>query len=156
MLLRILVLILLAATAEVAVLYVLAREAGFFPTVAILIGAGLLGAVLVRRQGFRAWAAVRSDIAAGRPPTASVVDGVLVLVAGLLLAFPGLLTDVFGILLVIPGIRAALRPVALAWFASRVSLRFRSFASRASGRGEVIDAEFRRADAPAIDDRTPR
>jgi len=155
MLFRFLFLLFVAAAAEVALLIFLMSRAGFFPTVAILLIAGLVGAVLARRQGLRAWRAIRDDLAARRAPAVSVVDGLLVLLAGLLLAFPGLISDLCGILLLVPQVRAALRPAFTGWLSRRVSLRVRNFSTRPPGQGEVIDAEFRRADAPALEDRTP-
>lgn len=153
MLLRLLLLLIAVAVVEAVILVFLVRETGFLATIAVVLVAGLVGAVLAKRQGFRAWTAIRADLAAGRPPAQSVVDGLLVLVAGLLLALPGLLTDIAAILLLIPPVRRRLRAPLLAYLAGRISVRLRGFAARASGQGEVIDAEFRRTDAPAIEDR---
>lgn len=156
MLLRLLCILGITAVAETVVLVALVRQTGFLATVAILLAAGLLGTALAKRQGFRAWTAIRGDLAAGRPPGNAVLDGAMVLFAGLLLLLPGLLTDVCGILLLIPRVRAALRPALLAYLSRRIGGRLQSLASRASGQGEVIDAEFRRADAPLIEDHSPR
>lgn len=153
MLPRLLILLLITAVAEAAVLVWLVKRAGFFETIAILLAAGFVGTLLARWQGLRAWRAIRADIAAGRPPAAGVVDGVLVLLAGLLLLLPGLLTDLCGILLLVPQVRALVRPALLASLTRRLSVRFRDFATRSGGRGEIIDAEFRRADAPGLEDR---
>lgn len=156
MLLRLLLILGITAVAEVALLVWLVDQTGLLATVAILLLAGLIGTALAKRQGFRAWSAIRADLAAGRPPATAVVDGAMVLFAGVLLLLPGLITDVCGILLLIPRVRAALRGPLLAWLSRRIGMRFRSLASRATGQGEIIDAEFRRADAPLLDDRTPR
>lgn len=79
---------------------------GFVPTLAILLIDSLAGAVLVRREGRRAWTAFREALAAGRWPGDEVVQGALVLVGGALLLTPGFVTDVFGLLLVLPPTRA--------------------------------------------------
>ena len=152
MLLRLLFLLLVVGLAEAALLFWLVQEAGFFTTIAIVLVAGLAGAALAKRQGFRAWSAIRADLTAGHPPADSVIDGLMILVAGLLLALPGLITDIVAILFLIPRVRARLRRPLLSYLGRRISLRFRGFAARASGRGQVIEAEFRRADAPVIED----
>ena len=45
-------------------------------------------------------------MAAGRMPTSSLMDGMLILVGGAVLLTPGVLTDVLGILLLFPPTRA--------------------------------------------------
>jgi UPF0716 protein FxsA len=155
MLLRLLLFAILLAFAEVALFVWLAREAGVLPTIAVVLGTGFLGAILTRWQGFKAWRAVRADLDAGRMPAASLVDGMLTLLAGALLVLPGLITDACGLLLLVPAVRRAARGWLVRRFQRHVSVRFGNLASRAGfGRGEVIDAEFRRADAAALEHRT--
>ena len=62
---------------------------------------------------FEAW---RASVAGGVLPSASVVDGVLVLLGCLLLIIPGLITDAASIPLLIPVLR---RPVG-SWLMRRV------------------------------------
>lgn len=69
---------------------------GAWPTVAIVVVTGLLGAALARREGVRAWQAVSAELAAGRVPAAELLHGFLILVAGVLLVTPGVMTDVLG------------------------------------------------------------
>ncbi|MGC1276192.1 MAG: FxsA family protein [Planctomycetaceae bacterium] len=152
MFIRLLLLFILVAAAELAILVWLAQQTGFLVTVLIILSTGILGAALTRWQGWRAWNAIRGDVAAGRMPAASVIDGVMILVAGAFLLTPGLLSDTCGFLLLLPPVRAVLRRPLLAYVAKRLG----AFKARAGGfaQGEVIDAEFRRADAKPIEDRT--
>lgn len=69
---------------------------GAWPTVAIVIVTGLLGAALARREGIRAWRAVSAELAAGQVPAVELLHGFLVLVAGVLLVTPGVVTDAIG------------------------------------------------------------
>ena len=82
MLIRLLLLFVLVAAGELALLVWLSQQAGFAATVLVILGTGLLGAALARWQGLRAWRSIRGDVEAGRMPTATVVDGVLILLAG--------------------------------------------------------------------------
>lgn len=99
----------LVPLAELWLLLLLSRRVGFVPTLALVIFTGALGAWLARSQGLRAYAAVQAELAAGRMPTTSLLDGLMVLIAGAVLLTPGLLTDVFGFLLLVPWTRAWIR-----------------------------------------------
>lgn len=75
-------------------------------TVALLLVDSVVGAVIVRREGRRAWAAFREALGAGRWPGDEVAQGGLVLVGGALLLTPGFVTDVLGLSFVMPPTRA--------------------------------------------------
>lgn len=79
---------------------------GAWPTVAIVIVTGLLGAALARHEGMRAWRAVNAELAAGRVPAAELLHGFLILVAGVLLVTPGVVTDALGFALLTRPIRS--------------------------------------------------
>ena len=67
---------------------------------------------LVRREGVRAWRALRSARRrTGGVPGREVADGALLLVGGTLLLTPGFVTDAVGLLLVLPPGRAVARRV---------------------------------------------
>jgi UPF0716 protein FxsA len=75
-------------------------------TILLLLLDSILGAVLVKREGRRAWDAFRRALSAGRWPGDEVAQGALVLVGGALLLTPGFVTDVVGLLAVLPPTRA--------------------------------------------------
>jgi len=79
------------------------------PTVLLLIVESLIGAWIVRREGRRAWYALRDTIRAGTLPGKELIDAALVLVGGTLLLTPGFVTDVFGFFLVLPFTRPIAR-----------------------------------------------
>ncbi len=101
--------------AELWVLILLNRRIGLGPTLAILLLTGLTGFWLARWQGWRTVQRIQRELAAGQVPSAAVLDGVLILVAGLLLITPGFVTDVAGFLLLLPPSRYVLRRMILAW-----------------------------------------
>jgi len=80
-------------------------EIGVLPTIGISLFTAVLGGYLVRRQGFDVLVRVRRVKDQGELPALAVMDGALLLVAGLFLLLPGFLTDVLGFLLLIPAIR---------------------------------------------------
>lgn len=78
---------------------------GFWPTVALTLAMGALGAWLTKREGLRVWRAWTRALAELRPPEQGVIDGVLVIAGGALLMAPGVLTDVVGFVFLIPPTR---------------------------------------------------
>lgn len=94
---------------ELAVIVQVAQLTNLPVTLVLLLAVSLIGAVLVKREGGRAWRAFREALAAGRTPAREVADGMMVLVGGALLLTPGFVTDAVGLLLVFPPTRALLR-----------------------------------------------
>ncbi|QGJ71700.1 Exclusion suppressor FxsA [Planctomycetales bacterium 10988] len=74
-------------------------------TLAIVLITGFLGALLARSEGLSAVRRIQMESAQGKVPSGAIVDGVLILIAGILLVTPGILTDVIGFSLLIPPIR---------------------------------------------------
>ncbi len=94
---------------ELYVIITVGQAIGVLPTVALLLADALLGAALVRREGRRAWQALRVALSEQRVPGREVADGALVVLGGALLLTPGFVTDVFGLLCLLPPTRAVLR-----------------------------------------------
>jgi UPF0716 protein FxsA len=105
---------------EIAVILQVGSLLGGWQTAALLLTLSALGAWIVRREGRRAWHALRTATAAGRVPAREAADGALVLVGGTLLLTPGFLTDALGLLLVLPPSRALVRAALVRWAAGRV------------------------------------
>lgn len=78
---------------------------GVLPTVALVIASTVLGAVLLRIQGFGALMRIRATMEAGGAPGRDVIHGIMIALAGALLVIPGFFTDLLGLLLFIPLIR---------------------------------------------------
>jgi UPF0716 protein FxsA len=137
---------------ELALLIWIGGQTVWWLPIAMVLFTGIAGAALARWQGLRALRRIQDDLRAGRMPAAAVVDGVLILVAGILLVTPGVLTDVLGIALLIPLARHALQQVALAWLRRRMKLASVHVASSydipggkrapgTNGRDTIIDAQ---------------
>ena len=115
--------------AELAVLMQAGKAWGILNTFALIIFTGVLGAAMARMEGLRVLTSMQTDMAAGRMPAPHIVDGVMILVAGVLLITPGFLTDMVGFTLLIPVTRKVLRKVALHYFKNRLQARGGSEAS---------------------------
>ena len=129
---------------EIALLIRVGEAVGLGPTLAIVIGTGLLGAWLARLEGLRTARAIQAELEAGRLPAARLTDAALILAAGLLLLTPGILTDLAGFALLAPPVRAVVRRSLAAALARRFG------PAGPSGDPDVIDVEW--SEAPPGDD----
>lgn len=77
-------------------------------TIALLVLDSIVGAWLIKREGGRAFRALRQALEGGRMPAAEIADGALILIGGTLMLSPGFVLDLVGILLILP----LTRPVA--------------------------------------------
>jgi UPF0716 protein FxsA len=87
---------------ELAIIVQVQRVIGLDWTLLALIAISIAGAVLVKREGVKAWRRLWDALNAGRMPAEEVVDGALLLFAGALLLTPGFLTDGVGLALLVP------------------------------------------------------
>lgn len=94
---------------ELALLVQLGQWVGLWPTLILVFTTGVAGAALARSQGLRAVASVQSEMAQGRIPAGSLLDGLAILVGGAFLLTPGLITDIAGFSLLIPFTRRIVR-----------------------------------------------
>lgn len=108
---------------ELWLLFQLSGRFGFFTTISIVLLTGIVGASLARWQGWQAMSRIQSDMQQGTIPTKALGDGVLILVAGVLLITPGVITDVIGLSLLIPPLRAGMRKLLQLWFVKHVQVQ---------------------------------
>ena len=111
---------------------------GALPTIALVILTAVVGAALIRLQGFATINKVQTQLQAGEPPAIALLEGAFILVAGALLLTPGFLTDSIGFLCLIPPLRQWLivRTLAQKMAPTRPG--------QPGARGRIIDAEFTR------------
>lgn len=127
---RLLILFTVVPLIELALLIKLGNVIGLWSTIFIVIATGVLGAALARSQGTQVISAIRAEVAEGRPPTESLINGLLVLVGGVVLLTPGLLTDLLGFSLLTPFTRD--------WFKKKLRSRLKKYAERNSGAATII------------------
>lgn len=109
MFLKLLILFIVIPIIEIAILVKISTVLGFWPTMLIVIATGILGATLARIQGFLVLTRIRSEVQMGRMPAEELIDGLLILIGGILLLTPGLLTDLIGFLMLIQRSRKLVR-----------------------------------------------
>ena len=114
---------------------------GLGATVLLTLVTGLLGGMLARSEGLRVWRSWQRSLAEMRPPEHGVVEGLLVLVGGVLLITPGVITDVVGLLCVVPVSRHRIAARLLKRFEGRWQVGLGAGPTRGPGPwgGDVIE-----------------
>lgn len=105
----ILIALLVVPVIEIAVVVRVGAQIGAPLTIGLLLALTLLGAWVVKREGARAWRALREASTTGSLPATELTDAALVLIGGTLLLTPGFVTDILGLFFVLPFTRPVAR-----------------------------------------------
>ena len=88
--------------AEIYVLVSVGQAIGGLSTVLLVVITAFIGTSLLRQQGWATMAKAQQSMAEGRTPAMEMLEGVGILVSGILLLTPGFLTDGLGLLGLMP------------------------------------------------------
>lgn len=105
---------------EIYVIIQVGHVIGAWWTIVLLVADSIVGSWLVKREGARAFEALRAALASGRMPAREISDGALILVGGTLMVSPGFVTDVVGFALILPFTRPVARRVLAVLVARRL------------------------------------
>jgi len=120
MLFRLLLIFTVVPLVELALLVELAKRTSVTATLTLVLATGFLGAWLARREGIKALTRIQSELNSGVMPTEAMLDGALIVLAGVVLVTPGMLTDLAGFALLVPPIRGAVKKKLASAFRARV------------------------------------
>jgi UPF0716 protein FxsA len=109
MLIKLLVVLICVPAIELYLLFQVHSLIGLPATLALIFLTAIAGAYLLRIQGMTVLHRLSRELSAGRLPGKELLDGVLILVGGILLLTPGFCTDLLGFLLLVPWTRAGFR-----------------------------------------------
>ncbi|MBP7240592.1 FxsA family protein [Amaricoccus sp.] len=127
---------------EIALFILVGGWIGLWPTLGLVVLAGLAGVAVIRAQGAQAFERLRVAAATDSDPSGPMAHSALLVLAGLLLIVPGFFTDALGLLLLVPQVRQA----AIRRFAGKVSRRTVVFTTGTGSRrprdGEAIEADY--------------
>jgi len=135
---RLLAAILAVPLIEIALFVTVGGWLGLGLTLAIVLGTGVFGVLIIRQQGRQAMDDLRQAAQQRRNPARPMAAQALNGLAGVLLILPGFLTDVLGLLLLLPPVQG----VILRTLAARVQATAGFGASPRRQGAEVIDGEF--------------
>ncbi|GHI01627.1 FxsA family protein [Neobacillus kokaensis] len=102
-------LIVIIPAAEIAVLLLSGKTIGVWPTLLIILATGVIGAYLAKREGLQTIRRAQEQLRHGQIPGSAVLDGLCILVGGILLLTPGFITDITGFLMLFPPTRKAFK-----------------------------------------------
>ncbi len=119
---RLILLFTLVPAIELALLIRVGGMIGVIPTISIIVFTGVLGASLARHEGLRVWIEANRSLQTGQVPTDQMIEGMLILLAGVVLLTPGFLTDLTGFALLLPPIRIALRNYLKKRFSNKIQV----------------------------------
>ena len=132
--------------AEISLLIRIGSSIGALNTIVFVIFTAILGAYLVRQQGFSVVSRLQEETNAGRMPAMQIAEGVALLFAGAVLLTPGFITDALGFALLFPPVRQSLITWAIAkGVSSGGSFTFTQYGASPPGphiRPDVIEGEF--------------
>lgn len=157
MFLKLVILFVLLPWVELLILMQMARLWGLRATLGLIVLTGVTGAALARHEGLAAVRRIRATLGQGRLPTDEIVDGLLILVAGIVLLTPGLITDSAGFFLLLPPTRGAVRAALIRYFRQRLNLVTVTPppATQAQGHHADADADVIDVSADVLDDDVP-
>ena len=93
---------------EIVVFILVGGQLGIALTLGLILLTAIIGTFLLRHQGLATLQRIQSATAANELPATSLIHGLLILIAGVLLLTPGFVTDSLGFLLFVPPVRAQL------------------------------------------------
>jgi UPF0716 protein FxsA len=141
---------------EIALLINVGEQIGGWNTVFIVIITAFAGAHLVRQQGLSTLMQAQQKMQSGSMPGQEVAEGLLLVIAGVLLVTPGFITDGFGFLLSLPMTRPVIARALMKTLALRVVTQSQTgeFHTHNSPhqhpdearRDDIIEGEFERKD----------
>jgi UPF0716 protein FxsA len=137
--------VLLIVAAEIAAFVLVVEQVGFLWALLILILVSALGPFVVRRVGSGVLAHTRERLALGEMPTRELLDGLVVLIGGVMICVPGFIGDAVGLMLMI----GPVRHVIIRAFGHKLARRVQKMPP---GRWGFIDARS----TPVRNDRTAR
>ncbi|MBU9721144.1 MULTISPECIES: FxsA family protein [Bacillaceae] len=99
-------LLIIVPALEIGVLVLAGNYIGIPATILLIILTGILGAALAKKEGLNAIRTAQLQASQGQVPSSVLLDGICILVGGVVLLTPGFLTDAIGFFLLIPQTRA--------------------------------------------------
>ena len=121
---------------EIYFLIQVGQNIGALSTILLCILTAALGAVLLRIQGILTLMRAREKLRRGEIPADNLLEGLILLITGVLLLTPGFVTDVLGFLCLVPSLRSML---------ARRMLH-RAFRDDLRRRNIVVEGEFWKED----------
>ncbi len=135
---------------EIYVLVSVGEAIGGLSTILLVVITALIGSTLLKQQGWSTMAKAQNAMANGQTPAFEMLEGVVILISGVLLLTPGFITDIVGLLGLVPLSRVYFIDRILSKntekiFTQQNSIfihKSKSSDKKDSGKNDTIDGEF--------------
>jgi len=117
---KLLILFIIVPVTELYILIEVGKRIGSLTTIGIIIFTGIIGAYLVKGQGFMILKKIQNDLNEGIMPGDSLIQGAIILAGGILLLTPGFVTDILGFIFLIPVSRNVIKKYLLKWLKGKI------------------------------------
>jgi UPF0716 protein FxsA len=133
--------VLIIPFAEIYLLIQVGAIIGAFPTILLVVFTAVLGAWLLKQQGFATFQRFQESLAQGVIPAYEMIEGPIILVGGALLLTPGFITDIIGFACLIPKLR---RKIAQYVIENHLIQAGAHFQQAKAAENNVLEGEFRK------------
>lgn len=117
---KLLILFVIVPVTELYILIEVGKRIGSLTTVGLIILTGIIGAYLVKGQGFMILKKIQNDLNDGIIPGDSLIQGAIILAGGIFLLTPGFVTDIIGFIFLIPVSRRVVKKYLLLWLKGKI------------------------------------
>ncbi len=117
---KLLILFVIVPVTELYILIEVGKKIGSLTTIGIIILTGIIGAYLVKGQGFMILKKIQNDLNEGVIPGDSLIQGAIILTGGIFLLTPGFVTDIIGFIFLIPASRRIVKKYLLKWLKGKI------------------------------------
>lgn len=131
--------VLIIPFAEIYLLLQIGGIVGVLPTILLVVFTAMLGAWLLRQQGFATFQRFQASLAQGVIPAYEMIEGPIILIGGVLLLTPGFITDMIGFACLIPSLRRRIAQYVIENQLVQAGAPFQQAADK-----HVLEGEFRK------------
>lgn len=117
---KLLTLFVIVPVTELYILIEVGKKIGSLTTIGVIILTGIIGAYLVKGQGFMILKKIQNDLNEGILPGDSLIQGAIILAGGIFLLTPGFVTDIIGFIFLIPVSRRVVKKYLLKWLKGKI------------------------------------
>ena len=139
MFLYLLIIFIILPIIEISIFIQVGGFLGTFNTILVIFLTAAVGIYFVRQQGFKTFQKITAELQDQQIPVQGMFDGLVILIAGILLVTPGFLTDIIGFLGLIPKTRVFLLATVKNLFFQRYSKAHKQYKKDIN---DAIDGDF--------------
>ncbi|MCX7100490.1 MAG: FxsA family protein [Methylobacter sp.] len=133
--------VLIIPFAEIYLLIQVGSIIGPFSTILLVVFTAVLGAWLLKQQGFATFQRFQESLAQGVIPAYEMIEGPIILVGGALLLTPGFITDIIGFACLIPQLRRKIAQFVI----ENYLVKAEAYGQQAkTAENNVLEGEFRK------------